>query len=148
MPGLRRCRRVGRVLPEVKFEALRECACMRNHRSLLQSEASALILNTKICNLIGKYTARPEGMDEMVIHSQLVLRFLRAWLRSQGFSCDVRIVLQHAPEIHFREPRLEVNSIWFVGWQHRGHETPAIQRLCGIQSEMESPKNKERVYEN
>lgn len=138
---------MGRVLPEVKFEALRECAYMRNHQSLLRS-ASALILNTNICDLIGEYTARPEGMDEMVIHSQLILRFLRAWLRCQGISCDVRIILQHAPEIHFREPRLEVNSIWSVSWQHRGHETPAIQRLCGIQSELESPKNKERVYEN
>lgn len=138
---------MGRVLPGVKFEALRKCAYMRNHWSLLQSKTSALILSTKICNLLGKYTARLEGMNEMVIHSQL-LRFLRAWLRCQGFSSDVRIILQHAPEIHFREPRLEVNSIWFVSWQHRGHETPAIQRLCGIQSEMESPKNKERVYEN
>lgn len=61
-------------------------------------------------------------------------------------SCNLRIILHHAPELHFRNPRLEIDTVrWVVG--HPVDEPHIIQRLRRIQGEVECPERKERTYE-
>jgi hypothetical protein len=64
----------------------------------------------------------------------------------QGLSFDPRISLHHAPELHFRNPRLKINTARPVIW-HPIDETHVIQRPRRIRGELEGPKNKKGVYE-
>ena len=62
-------------------------------------------------------------------------------------SRNLRINRHYAPELRFRDPRLNLDCARLFIRRHPAHEPHVIQRLRGIQSEPEGPENKGRVYE-
>jgi hypothetical protein len=55
--------------------------------------------------------------------------------------------MHHVPKLRFWHPRPKFNSAWDI-WNRRSREPHVILQLRRIQTELEGPKNKKRIYEH